>query len=983
MRTRKWYVITGSRPWWFLALLVLTLLAGCGRSGGGDDNRSAVDDPPPTGPVSELSGDPARAVTAAVSDLFAAAPAPASEVGQDASGVAIVRTEIEIGLVDNATVADANRLLAGIDGEIVAMAEGVPQLLVRIPDPGSLAALDVLIATLESDPAVAYVSRGVVPAVAGLPDNVAPSQASEMEKLRHLLAIRGNGAWHASEVVNRLGSRPPLMVVADAFGAGMPGSDFDILTSNTDYTSAGLDPHGYFVLGVMSARFGGGAMDRGRITGLYPATLDVGAIDMAAPVSMNQLDWAIVRRVNGSPNPRVIVNTSLAFPCNDASSVATYCSESHARERALRWIIKVRGNGLENRFLHVAAAGNVDVAGDLDARLSSTYAAAHLITDLQLADGTPVPPLTNTLVVENLAASDTLPYRPVCLASYSKRAGDLGAIGTNVWSLAGPDSGDGIDSGSGSSQAAPAVSATAAFVWTMNPGLDAGELRDILVRTSRPVALNVLANGACDLLAAPAPVIDAYDALLAADSEDALGANGRPALAPVRVGILDIAGATGAAGSNGRFDDKDLARWLAKLQVLPAPLDYSRYDLNGDGHTGGDTRERLDLDLDGMFESQVSQDIEGDSIDFDENTLSDMQVLCYYAYSPLYTGDSDERQRLMGPHLGQCGKRPRLAFGYGIPNQNAAVAVFDGHDVRRIWQEGIYSAPQVQSWSPDGTKLLLLTGATHVVVHTDGSGVIYEGDPNEFDVRATAGWPEDGKSILLVDSSRYIDDTYTYREILVYRIDLENGAKTLVNGRGLAGASPALSVDGQWLVFEADTPSVLYIARSNGAGAVTAGLGFRAHFSPSGNRLLFRQYIESEGLDRWMIAGVGAGSVVQLPGNSRDYEIDHRGKGISWSPDETRVVYSRRTGSTTDPVWRIYVFDLNSGTETRLDTGSDNDAYPAWSPDGRKIAFLRDAFAPYISKKCGDLYLMDADGSNVTPVDIGPGKACYPLEWAP
>ncbi|HHH46418.1 MAG TPA: hypothetical protein ENK53_05325, partial [Thiotrichales bacterium] len=166
-------------------LMFLASMAGCGLSGGsGDGDQGDTNLSSPTGPVAELSGDPARAVTAAVSDLFAAKPAPAAEIGQDASGVSIVRSEIEIGLVDAATVADANRLLAGIDGEIVAMAKGVPQLLVRIPDPGSLAALDALIATLENDPVVAYVSRGVVPVVAGLPANVAASQASEMEKLR-------------------------------------------------------------------------------------------------------------------------------------------------------------------------------------------------------------------------------------------------------------------------------------------------------------------------------------------------------------------------------------------------------------------------------------------------------------------------------------------------------------------------------------------------------------------------------------------------------------------------------------------------------------------------------------------------------------------------------------------------------------------------------------------------------------------------------
>ena len=66
-----------------------------------------------------------------------------------------------------------------------------------------------------------------------------------------------------------------------------------------------------------------------------------------------------------------------------------------------------------------------------------------------------------------------------------------------------------------------------------------------------------------------------------------------------------------------------------------------------------------------------------------------------------------------------------------------------------------------------------------------------------------------------------------------------------------------------------------------------------------------------------------------------------------------------------------------------LDAGTDTAPYPAWSPDGRKITFVRDPSLANHVEGCGDLFLMDADGGNLTSLDIGAGVACPPLVWEP
>ncbi|HUF20281.1 MAG TPA: hypothetical protein VMP00_05955, partial [Burkholderiales bacterium] len=53
----------------------------------------------------------------------------------------------------------------------------------------------------------------------------------------------------------------------------------------------------------------------------------------------------------------------------------------------------------------------------------------------------------------------------------------------------------------------------------------------------------------------------------------------------------------------------------------------------------------------------------GETRSFDETALTDMAILCYYAYSSLYTGSPDARDILLQPYrdLGQCGVVPEFS----------------------------------------------------------------------------------------------------------------------------------------------------------------------------------------------------------------------------------------------------------------------------------------------------------------------------------
>ncbi|MFI5233662.1 MAG: S41 family peptidase, partial [Gemmatimonadales bacterium] len=60
---------------------------------------------------------------------------------------------------------------------------------------------------------------------------------------------------------------------------------------------------------------------------------------------------------------------------------------------------------------------------------------------------------------------------------------------------------------------------------------------------------------------------------------------------------------------------------------------------------------------------------------------------------------------------------------------------------------------------------------------------------------------------------------------------------------------------------------------------------------------------------------------------------------IVWAPDSRRIAYA----SDRDGPWHVYVYDFVTGQERRLAGGSDTDIQPLFSPDGRSVAFLRNA----------------------------------------
>jgi len=77
---------------------------------------------------------------------------------------------------------------------------------------------------------------------------------------------------------------------------------------------------------------------------------------------------------------------------------------------------------------------------------------------------------------------------------------------------------------------------------------------------------------------------------------------------------------------------------------------------------------------------------------------------------------------------------------------------------------------------------------------------------------------------------------------------------------------------------------------------------------------------------------------------------------VSLSPDGTRAAVTAHEGEN----WDIWIHDIPRGTKTRLTFDKGRDWSPVWTPDGRRVLWLRD----------DTIYLQSADGSG-QPAALG------------
>ena len=191
--------------------------------------------------------------------------------------------------------------------------------------------------------------------------------------------------------------------------------------------------------------------------------------------------------------------------------------------------------------------------------------------------------------------------------------------------------------------------------------------------------------------------------------------------------------------------------------------------------------------------------------------------------------------------------------------------------------------------------------------------------------------------------------------------------------------SPACSVDGQWIAYTSfrNDQAAIYRVHPDGSGetklADNPSRFVDLSFSPDGQKIVFVS--ERDGNPEIYVMAIDGSGLTRLTDNPA---VDD---SPAWSPDGKQIAFITNR----DGPYQIYVMNADGSGQTNLSNSLSNDVQPAWSPDGSKIAFY--SFERGANKAASQIYIMSPDGSNVTPLTASPQgtetRQFYNPAWSP
>ena len=297
-------------------------------------------------------------------------------------------------------------------------------------------------------------------------------------------------------------------------------------------------------------------------------------------------------------------------------------------------------------------------------------------------------------------------------------------------------------------------------------------------------------------------------------------------------------------------------------------------------------------------------------------------------------------------------------------------------------------------WLPDGSGVLFTNGTRLYTAAADPPGLqLLHDAAGEIAVETTGGdWTGRGITGALYRSDLTDDSEVTSDGPVRFAAERLTAASIAADGSRIAVAVCRKPAEGQtygalaegdldvpagtiWIAIIRDLHEIIVWHRGRGTTERLA-IGGRPTWSPDGQRLAFLSYYDHT---------TGARDGVRLNvldiNDGQVWEVAHSAFGApQWSPDGGRIAFVHgqgpmRAAFTPGNVLRVVTADGVHGSqvEVAVDVVSD----PAWSPDGRRLAF---------AKADGDdvaLFTMAADGADLQRIATVEIRRPYRAPWRP